>query len=82
MIPSHMLHQLERTRTRGEQREADFRTSEIAAAVAPLGCSLTRPLRALHRLAQHGLGRLAIERTMPPASGNRLPEEAGLAAAD
>jgi hypothetical protein len=36
----------------------------------------------LHRLAQHGLGRLAIERTMPPASGNRLPEEAGLAAAD
>jgi hypothetical protein len=82
MIPSHMLHQLERTRTRAEQREADIRTSEIAAAFAQLGCSLTRPLRALHRLAQHGRGRLAIERTMPPASRNQLPEEAGLAAAD
>jgi hypothetical protein len=75
MIPTHMLHELERTRTRAEQREADIRTGELAAAFAQLGCSLTRPLRALHRLAQHGLG-------MPPASGNRLPEEAGLAAAD
>ena len=82
MIPSHMLHQLERTRTRAEQRESDIRTSEIAAAFAQLSCSLTRPLRALRRLAQHGLDRLAIERTMPSASDNQLPEEAGLAAAD
>jgi hypothetical protein len=82
MIPSHTLHQLERTRTRAEQREADIRTSEIAAEFAQLSCSLTRPLRALRRLAQYGLGRLAIERTMPPASGDELREEAGLAAAD
>ena len=82
MIPTHMLHELERTRTRAEQREADIRTGELAAAFAQLGCSLTRPLRALHRLAQHGLGRLAIERTMPPASGDQLLEGPGLAAAD
>ena len=28
MIPTHMLHQLERTRTRAERREADIRTSD------------------------------------------------------
>jgi hypothetical protein len=82
MIPTHMLHELECTRTRAEQREADIRTGELAAAFAQLGCSLTRPLRALHRLAQHGLGRLAIERTMPHATGDQLLEGPGLAAAD
>ena len=51
MIPTHMLHQIERTRIRAEQREADIRTSELAAAFAQLGCSLTRPFRALRRLA-------------------------------
>jgi hypothetical protein len=82
MIPTHMLHQIERTRIRAEQREADIRTSELAAAFGQLGCSLARPFRALRRLAQHGLGRLAIERTMPAASDDQLVEGAGLAAAD
>ena len=82
MIPSHTLHQLERTRTRAEQREAAIRTGELASAFAQLGCSLTRPLRAFHRLARHGLNRSAIERTLPAASGDELLECPGLAAAD
>jgi len=51
MLPTLMIYSAERTRTRAEQRAADLRVGELAAALGQLGFSLTGPLRALRRLA-------------------------------
>ncbi|MGA2530671.1 MAG: hypothetical protein ABSG36_16125 [Acidimicrobiales bacterium] len=51
MIPTTLLiHSAGRTTTKDEQRNADFRTSELAAALAPLIHSVSSPIRALSRL--------------------------------
>ena len=40
---SYMIYEAERTRSKAEQREADARAGELAAAVTRLGRSLRHP---------------------------------------
>ncbi|MGA3214748.1 MAG: hypothetical protein ABSD97_03550 [Acidimicrobiales bacterium] len=65
MIPSHMIHQAERPINRAEQREADRRTSELAATFAQLCNSLLGPARAM-RLLNSRPAALVTKKTAQP----------------
>jgi hypothetical protein len=81
MIPAHMLHEAERSRTKREQRASDPRRSELAAAFARLGSVLIVPFRVLRRLGQHAPAELTTGRTVPPASKGQLLDGVGVSAA-
>ncbi len=81
MIPAHMLHEAERTRTRAEQRATDLRRSELAAAFARLGSVVMGPLHALGRLSQGALTALTAGRTAPPARKSQRLDRVGSSAA-
>jgi hypothetical protein len=49
MDPIYTIYQTERTKTAAEQREEDRRAGEIAATIANLCRSMTRPLRKARR---------------------------------
>ncbi|MGD0440494.1 MAG: hypothetical protein ABSB52_07670 [Acidimicrobiales bacterium] len=68
MIPAHRFHELERTRTKAEERASDLRMSEMAAAIAQLGSLLIVPLRFLRRLGQHTPVRWTAKRTLTTAT--------------
>jgi hypothetical protein len=81
MMPSNAIYQAERTKSRAEQRAADHLTSEMAAALAELFGSLSRPFRALH-LRQHGPPKLTTERRARRAGGPQRLDGVGVPAAD
>ena len=51
MLPTLMMYSAERTRTRAEQRAADVRVGELAAAFGQLGSRYRASCRASRRLA-------------------------------
>ena len=51
---SYLLYQAERPRSAAEQREADVRTGELAAAVARLGRSLRHAITGTKDTRQEG----------------------------
>jgi hypothetical protein len=74
MDPNYMIYQVERTKTVAEQREADRRAGEIAAAIASLFRSLAKPARltaprARTRSASSSAPCHHTSRTQRPAAG-------------
>ena len=77
MIPVHMPHKAERTRTRAEERSSDMQTSEIAAAPAEPGSFLTGPVRALRCPTRRERTRSATGQTLLPTAEDQLLEAVG-----
>ena len=71
MTPTYLIHLAERSRTPAEQRAADVRSSELAAASAALCRSFAGPFRSLRRTAQQ-----------VPVESDQRPERAGWPAAE
>jgi hypothetical protein len=71
MMPyqTDQTYEAARPRAVAEQRAADARLGQMAAAVSQLGREVTRPMRALRSLLHTASGRLAGERTRHASRG-------------
>lgn len=71
MMPyqTYQTYEAARPRTAAEQRAADARLGQMAAAVSQLGREVTRSVRAVRSLLHTAPGRLAGERTQHASGG-------------